>query len=169
MTTPSDLLTSLSKSKLFAQCPRCQNEFQLSKAGLFDGTQSFPTKAEKIRLGMLAELTEYEQEIKEREEKLKKILKVGPIRSKTGAISSNLGTIMQNLLPINKEFIENIPIADSRFLSQQLDIIVFHGAAQNDVKQISFMDAKTGSAGPEPNQKQIRDIVNNGKVKSELY
>ena len=66
----ADLLTSLQKSNLFAQCPRCQNEFQLSKAGLFDGTQSFPTKAEKIRLGMLAELTEYEQEIKEREEKL---------------------------------------------------------------------------------------------------
>ena len=169
MTTTPDLLTSLQKSKLFAQCPRCQNEFQLSKAGLFDGTQSFPTEAEKIRLGMLTKLAGYEQEIKERELKLKKILKEGPIRSKTGAISSNLGTIMQNLLPINKEFIANIPIADSRFLSQQLDIIVFHGAVQNDVKQISFMDAKTGNAGPEPNQKQIRDIVNNGKVKSELY
>ena len=76
---------------------------------------------------------------------------------------------MQNLLPYNKEFNKNIPMTDSRFLSQQLDIIVFHGASQNDVKRISFMDAKTGKTGLEKNQKQIREIVKSGRVKSELY
>ena len=165
----ADLLTSLQKSGLVAQCPRCQNEFQLSKAGLFDGTQLFPVKAEEKKLSMLAELDVLKEQIKEREADLKKILKEGPKRSERSAVSSNLGTIMQNLLPYNKEFNKNIPMTDSRFLSQQLDIIVFHGASQNDVKRISFMDAKTGKTGLEPNQKQIREIVKNGKVKSELY
>ena len=165
----TDLLTSLHKSKLVAQCPRCQNEFQLSKAGLFDGLKSFTPEAEKKKLEMLAQLEVEKNEIKEREKSLKKMLKEGPKRSMRGAVSSNLGTIMQNLLPYNQEFAAEIPIADSRFLSQQLDIIVFDGASKNDVTNISFMDAKTGDTRLGRNQKQIRDIVNNGKVKSVLY
>jgi len=164
-----NLITSLTKSNLVAECPRCQNEFQLSKAGLFDGMKSFSPEAEKKKLELLTELEVQNKEIKDRDSALKKILKEGPKRSKLGAVSSNLGTLMQNLLPYNEEFSSNVPIADTRFLSQQLDIIVFEGASQNDVTHISFMDAKTGSAPLEKNQKQIRSIVNDGKVKSELY
>ena len=76
---------------------------------------------------------------------------------------------MQNFLPHNKDFIKNIPMADSRFLSQQLDIIVFEGASNYDVKHITFMDAKTGDAKMERNQKQISDVVANGRVRSELF
>ena len=76
---------------------------------------------------------------------------------------------MQNFLPYNKDFNKNMPMADSRFLSQQLDVIVFDGASNNDVKHITFMDAKTGDTGLGRNQKQIRDIVNDGRIKSVLY
>ena len=60
----TDLLTSLHKSKLVAQCPRCQNEFQLSKAGLFDGLKTFTPEAEKKKLEMLAQLEVEKTEIK---------------------------------------------------------------------------------------------------------
>ena len=76
---------------------------------------------------------------------------------------------MQNFLPYNKDFNKNMSMADSRFLSQQLDVIVFDGASNNDVKHITFMDAKTGDAKMERNQKQISDVVANGKVRSELF
>ena len=164
----SSFIRNLQKSKLVAECPNCQREFQLSKTILFDGTKPFPSKAETKKSEMVDGLDELNQEIKERENKLKNYLIVAPKRSERGAISSNLGTIMQNFLPHNKEFGKNISIVDSRFLSAQIDIIVFDGAANYDVKHISFMDAKTGDGTLEPNQKQISDIVTDGKVRSEL-
>ena len=165
----SSFISNLQKSKLVAECPNCQMEFQLSKTILFDGTKPFPSKAEKKKNEMINQLNDLNQEIKEREIELKNYLINAPKRSERGAISSNLGTIMQNFLPHNKEFSRNISMADSRFLSAQIDIIVFDGAANNDVKHISFMDAKTGDGKLEPNQKQISDIVTNGKVRSELF
>ena len=165
----SSFINKLQKSKLVAGCPNCQREFQLSQAILFDGAKPFPSKAEKKKSEMIDGLDELNQEIKERENELKNSLINAPKRSERGAVSSNLGTLMQNFLPHNKEFNRNISIADSRFLSEQIDIIVFDGASNYDVKHISFMDAKTGDKGLEPNQKQISDIVTNGKVRSELF
>ena len=43
----SSFINNLQKSKLVAECPNCQGEFQLSKTILFDGTKPFPLKAEK--------------------------------------------------------------------------------------------------------------------------
>jgi len=164
----SSFINNLQKSKLIAECPNCQNEFQLSEAILFDGTKPFPSTAEEKKSEMVDGLDELNQQIIERENELKNSLIIAPKRSERGAISSNLGTLMQNFLPHNKEFNRNISTTDSRFLSAQIDIIVFNGASNYDVKHISFMDAKTGDAKLEPNQKQISDIVTNGKVRSEL-
>ena len=165
----SSFINNLQKSKLVAECPNCQGEFQLSKTILFDGTKPFPSKAEKKKSEMVDGLDELNQEIEERQNELKNYLINAPKRSERGAISSNLGTIMQNFLPHNKEFNRHISMADSRFLSAQIDIIVFDGAANYDVKHISFMDAKTGDGKLEPNQQQISDIVTSGKVRSELF
>ena len=165
----TSFISNLQKSKLVAECPNCQMEFQLSETILFDGTKPFPSKAEEKKSEMTVQLDELNQEIKERENKLKTSLIDAPKRSERSAISSNLGTIMQNFLPHNKEFCKNISMVDSRFLSAQIDIIVFDGAANYDVKHISFMDAKTGENKLQPNQKQISDIVTNGKVRSELF
>jgi len=165
----SSFINQLQKSKLVAGCPNCQREFQLSEAILFDGTKPFPSKGEKKKSEMVDGLDELNQKIKERENELKNSLINAPKLSERGAISSNLGTIMQNFLPHNKEFNKSISISDSRFISAQIDIIVFDGASNYDVKHISFMDAKTGDKGLEPNQKQISDIVTNGKVRSELF
>ena len=164
----SSFISNLQKSKLIAECPNCQREFQLSKTILFDGTKPFPSKAETKKSEMIDKLDELNQEIKERENELKNYLINAPKRSERGAISSNLGTLMQNFLPHNKEFNRSISIADSRFLSAQIDIIVFNGASNNDVKHISFMDAKTGDGTLDPNQQQISDVVTDGKVRSEL-
>ena len=163
------IIEQLKKSKLVAECPNCQREFQLAKALLFDVNKPLPTKAEGKKNEMLEGLDELKQEIKEMEDELKNSLINTPKRAERGAVSSNLGTLMQNFLPYNKDFNRNIPMADSRFLSQQLDVIVFDGASKNDVNHITFMDAKTGDAKMERNQKQISDVVANGKVRSELF
>ena len=41
-----------------------------------------------------------------------------------------------------------------RDIEKILDIIIFEGASNNNIKNITFMDAKTGAARLEKNQKQ---------------
>ena len=54
--------------------------------------------------------------------------------------------------------------ADCRFLAEPIDMIVFDGLSQNNIKQITFMDVKTGKASLQPNQKKIRDAINDHNV-----
>jgi len=136
---------------------------------LFDGTKQFPPKAGKKKLELTEELDGLNQEIKDRLEALKKLKISADKTSEERALSTRLGKVMQNVLPYFKDFNRQVTMADCRFIAAQLDIIVFEGASNNHIKNITFMDAKTGAAKLEKNQKQIRDAVNDGKVRSELF
>ena len=164
-----NIIDELQKPNLIAECPNCHDEFQLSKTILFDGTKQFPPKAEKKKLTLTEELNEQNQEIKDRLDALKKFKISVDKTSEARALSTGLGKVMQNVLPYYKDFDSQVSLADCRFLAAQLDIIVFEGASNNHIKNITFMDAKTGKAPPQKNQKQIRDAVNDGKVRSELF
>ena len=163
------ILEQLKKSNLTEKCTNCQGEFQLSKTTLFDGTKQFPPKAEKRKLTLTEELDEQTQEIKNRLDALKKFKTSVDKTSEARALSTGLGKVMENVLPYYKDFDSQVSLADCRFIAAQLDIIVFEGASNNNIKNITFMDAKTGAAKLEKNQKQIRDAVNDGKVRSELF
>ena len=165
----ASILDQLQKSNLIAQCPNCGGEFQLSKTILFDGTKQFPPKAEEKKLSLTEELNEQNQEIKDRLDALKKLKISVDKTSEARAISTGLGKVMQNVLPYYKDFDNQVSLADCRFIAAQLDIIVFDGASNNHIKNITFMDAKTGAARLEKKQRQIRDAVNDGKVRSELF
>ena len=165
----TSILDQLQKSNLIAQCPNCGGEFQLSKTILFDGTKQFPPKAESKKLALAEELDGLNQEIKDRLDALKKLKISADKTSEERALSTGLGKVMQNVLPHFKDFNRQVAMADCRFTAAQLDIIVFEGASTNNIKNITFMDAKTGKAPLQKNQKQIRDAVNDGKVRSELF
>ena len=164
-----NIIDELQKPNLIAECPNCHDEFQLSKTILFDGTKQFPPKAEKKKLTLTEELSEQNQKIKDRLDALKKFKISVDKTSEARALSTGLGKVMQNVLPYYKDFDSQVSLADCRFLAAQLDIIVFEGASNNHIKNITFMDAKTGAAKLEKNQRQIRDAVNDGKVRLELF
>ena len=166
----TSILDQLQKSNLIAQCPNCQGEFQLSKTILFDGTKQFPPKAESKKLALAEELDGLNQEIKDRLEALKKFKISVDKTSEERALSTGLGKVMQNVLPSYKDFDSQVSVADCRFIAAQLDIIIFEGASNNHITNITFMDAKrSDKPALAPNQKQIRNAVNDGKVRSELF
>ena len=164
-----NIIDELQKPNLIAQCPNCHGDFQLSKTILFDGTKQFPPQAESKKQELTGELDGLNQEIKDRVEALKKLKISADKTSEERALSTGLGKVMQNVLPYFKDFNRQVTMADCRFIAAQLDIIVFEGASTNNIKNITFMDAKTGKAPLQKNQKQIRDAVNDGKVRSELF
>ena len=166
----SDLLSKLQKSNPIATCPNCQGEFLLSKTILFDGTKQFPPQAEDKKLELKEELDGLNQEIKNRLEALKKFKISVDKTSEERALSTGLGKVMQNVLPYYKDFNSQVTLADCRFIAAQLDIIIFEGASNNHITNITFMDAKrSDKPALAPNQRQIRNAVNDGKVRLELF
>ena len=166
MQSTEQFITNLKKAKLTATCPNCEGEFLLSKALLFDGTKEFPSKAESAKNELMEQISEKQSEIKERRNVMKNFKISVDKTSEAGAVSVGIGKILEKVLPYYKDF--KFPLSDCRFLAEPLDVIIFDGASRNDVKNIIFMDVKTGDASLQKNQRQIRDVVLQNKVKSEL-
>lgn len=154
------LIANLKKSHLIAECPYCGEEFNFSKSILFDGRKPFPGKAEAKRQELL-------EELKERAEDLLKQQKSAGTRSEQMAISVGVGKIIEKILPAHKNFA--LTPADCRFLAEPIDMIVYDSVSENKIKNITFLDVKTGKASLNEHQKQIRDAVLDHKVKWRYY
>jgi predicted Holliday junction resolvase-like endonuclease len=148
-------IKNLQKANLSAECPHCGDEFSISKSLLFDGRGKFPDKAEQARL-------ELEKEIKDRIAGLAERQSKAETKSEKTAVAVGIGKIIEKILPAHKNF--NMIPADCRFLAEPIDMIIFDGLSQNNIKQITFMDVKTGKATLQPNQKKIRDAINDHSV-----
>ena len=146
----SDLIKTLNKSPLIAECPYCNEEFTLSQALLFDGRQTFPSKAETKRVAMLDELKERSADLLERQKR-------ATTKSEKTATAVGIGKIIEKILPAYKNF--GLTPSDCRFLAEPIDMIVFDGVSENKIKNITFMDVKTGNATLNTHQKQIRDAI----------
>lgn len=144
----------LHDSGLYAECP-CGEEFKLSEAFLFDGTKPFPEQVKEIQARL-------KQELKEREEDLKKRKKLATEKAGITAKSVNIGKNLEKILPTMKDFKWALP--DSRFLGDPIDLLVFNGASVGKVSSISFVEVKTGKARLNQHQKAIKDAVEDKKV-----
>lgn len=82
------------------------------------------------------------------------------------AIEIGIGKIIEKVLPAYKNF--KLPLADCRFLSEPIDMIVFEGASENKINHITFLDVKTGNASLNKHQRQVRDAIKDHQVKSEV-
>jgi len=157
--TISDLINNLHQSELFAQCPHCNDEFSLSESILFDGTQQFPTEAEAVRL-------ELQKSLDEKIAELQKSQISADEGAEKIAIAVGIGKIIEKILPAYKNF--NMPLCDCRFISEPIDMIVFDGASDMKINNITFLDVKTGNAKLNTHQRQIRDAVKEHRVNCEV-
>lgn len=156
----SSMIKTLTKSKLIAECPICGDEFNLSESLLFDGRKEFPSKAETKRLELLEELQERTADLLKRQKR-------ATTKSEKTAIAVGIGKIIEKILPVHKNF--DLTPADCRFLAEPIDMIVFDGISENKVRNITFMDIKTGSAVLNTHQKQIRDAILDHNVEWRSY
>ncbi len=154
----SELITTLQKSKLSAECPHCGDEFSFSESILFDGNKQFPNEAEKIR-------QEWQKGLDEKIAELQKRHLMADEGAEKKAIEVGIGKIIEKVLPAYTNF--KMPLADCRFLAEPIDMIVFEGASEQKINHITFMDIKTGNAKLNTHQRQIRDAVKDKQVKWE--
>ena len=160
MSEISKLILDLQKSGLSGECPnpRCRKVSLLSDFIMFDGTNTFPYAAQKLQ-GI------YDIDYKKAVEKLKARKLDAVEGSEKKSIEVIFGQAVEKIIHLHKDF--NFTLEDCRFFGAPLDVIVFDGAASNNVNHITFMEIKTGKNTLNDNQKMIRKAVNEYRVKAE--
>ncbi len=69
-----------------------------------------------------------------------------------------MGKVTEHIMPYFKDFKYNPK--DARFIGTPVDFIVFDGMCDGEVRQIAFVEVKTGRTGQlSKTEKQVRDVV----------
>lgn len=57
---------------------------------------------------------------------------------------------------------------DMTFVGKGIDYIIFDGLSSGNLKEIVFLEIKSGSSTQNNNEKMIEDIIRKGKVRYEI-
>jgi len=154
-----EVIQTLKGGQFLAECT-CGETMRLKDAGLFY-LDDFTPQAQKLYEQRQADLKEQEKELKEARKNVK-------VRAEVGARATNLGFILERLAPTMPGF--KFHRNDCRSLFDPIDYIVFEGLSQKGtVERIIFSEIKTGGAALSRRQKEIKALVQNGKVECDQY
>jgi len=148
-------MKELSSSTLVAECPRCQGEFKLREATIFDGLGQYPPQALEVQSALKEALSQQESELGKR-------AKMADEGAEQRAVSVGLGKIFEKVIAAHKDF--KYPIADCRPLYEPIDLIAFSGLSEGKVDSVTFLEVKTGKARLNKHEKMIKDAVEEGRV-----
>ena len=76
--------------------------------------------------------------------------------------SVTLGKVTEHLIPYLPDFAYNP--RDVRFLGSPIDLIVFDGLDEGSVRNVVFIEVKTGDADLNSRERRVRDAVQNKRV-----
>ena len=146
-------------SGLGIECPCCERIIPTKSADLFLESE-LSKRAIQFRDGMVEEIKELKDElIHLKTTKLEKLA--------VTTMSVNVGKILEKFAPILKGF--NYSPHDCRGLFEPIDYIVFHGITKGTISHIEFLDIKSGKARLKASQREIRDVVEAGKIQLQIF
>ncbi len=154
-----DLIEILNLGRVRAVCPRCQRDFSLKNAGLFH--------MDDFSDAGTAWLERTKSAIASRREELRGRPRTVSARSDLQAGAVNLGSILERLAPSLATF--PFRHSDCRSLFDPIDYIVFPGAECGSIESIEFVEIKSGGSRLTKRQRQIRDVVERGRVSLSTY
>jgi len=77
------------------------------------------------------------------------------------------GNFSEQLAPYLPDFKYNP--SDCRFIGKPVDMIVFNGLSDGELKDVTFLEIKSGDSKLNNNQRDLKRVVESGKVKWEEY
>ena len=81
----------------------------------------------------------------------------------TKSRSTLVGKITEHFIPYLPDF--PYDPQDARFLGAPIDFIVFDGMSEGEIKDIILVEVKTNKGSLNTRERQLRDAVNEGRVK----
>ena len=73
------------------------------------------------------------------------------------------GQFSEQLAPYLPEF--NFKPTECRFIGKPIDFLVFSGMDEKEIKEIVFVEVKSGNSTLSTVERQLRDVIKAGKVK----
>jgi predicted Holliday junction resolvase-like endonuclease len=80
----------------------------------------------------------------------------------TRSLAVTAGKVHEQLIPYLPSFPYNPK--DVRFLGSPVDLVVFDGLAEGQVRRIVFVEVKTGSSGLTVRERSVRDVIRSREV-----
>lgn len=77
------------------------------------------------------------------------------------------GNFSEQLAPYLPDF--NYNPSDCRFIGKPVDLIVFNGLSNGELKDVTFLEIKSGDSRLNSNQKDLKKVIEQGKVRFEEY
>ncbi len=68
-----------------------------------------------------------------------------------------IGKVHEQLIPYLPEFRYNPK--DARFLGSPVDLVVFDGLAEGQVRRVVFLEVKTGASALTARERQVREVI----------
>lgn len=155
-----DLINFLQQNDFKANCPTCGEGIKLKDSRLFS-LDNFNSQAKQL-------LNEKKEELKIQREEISKKKSATQKRVETTTGSVNMGFILERLAPV----LEHFPFDknDCRSLFDPIDYVIFEGLQKTGkVQKIFFVDIKSGKAKLKPNQKAIKQMIEQKKVEFKNY
>ena len=160
-----DQLNSINGLKI--ECPKCRMESSIKRAKIFNMYDTYPAPIKKIIKDRHQFAIEEQLKIKLRKEELKINKKKKPEKITISANASNFGQIAEQIIPAFKTF--PYRQRDCRILFKPIDYIVFTNLSKTgQADEIKFVDVKTGKGALTYLQKDIRDLISEGKIKHRI-
>lgn len=125
---------------------------------------SYPPAIRKIIRRRFESADELNDDLKERKKELAEKKRKQPARIAAGALGANFGKIAEQIIPafVTFPYKQN----ECRPLFEPVDYVVFAGLVpKGRVHGIKLVDVKTLNATLSKGQRQIRDRVEEGKIK----
>src|SRR3989344_5039950 len=94
---------------------------------------------------------------------IKEAMKVSVMRSRSGL----MGKLWEQMVPYLPKFLYHP--ADMRFMGSPIDYIIFDGMNEKNIKKVIFLEIKTGKSGLNPQEKQLKKVIESGKVEWEEF
>ena len=165
------LIDELIKIKgLQIECPGCGEILPIKKVELFDINDKYSNPVEKkIDYLIKNQKTEVESmnerkaEILERRKEIRAEPAIKEKKITTSTASINFGQMIENIIPS----VDIFPYKpkDCRPLFDPIDYIVFNGLHNNgNINELKFIEVKSGNAKLNLHQKEIKSVIENGKL-----
>jgi predicted Holliday junction resolvase-like endonuclease len=166
------LIRQLSNIKgLNVVCPNCNEVITIKQAKLFDINDKYSLAVQKVIKKLFESQKERFEELNNRREEIKarrKEIKNEPETTNRGRTTTtdsvNFGQIIEKIVPSIDTFPYNQK--DCRQLFDPIDYIVFNGLHNNgNIESVEFIDIKSGKARLKQNQKEIKGVIENSKLR----
>ena len=147
--------------RLEGECPMCQRTFSLRDALIVHVDDPLHPRIQEWRDKLCDEIAERRDRLKRRKAHMSEMI---PKTTET----VNRGKILEKIVPAYSE--TEYDLADYCALFDPIDYIVFDGvSSRGKIESVKFIDCKSGSAGLNQHQKQVKQAVEEERITLEIY